>query len=67
MTYQVCLSAKHDISTCKNNMLSSRVKGHCCYGYMWPSCLSIKKMVKWFGIVQGRHSLEKTLNFRGSP
>ena len=28
---------------------------------------SFKKMVKWFGIAQGPHSLEKTLNFRGSP
>ena len=25
---------------------------------------SIKKMVTWFGIAQGPHSLEKTLNFR---
>ena len=28
---------------------------------------SFKKMVKWFGIAQGPHSLEKPLNFRSSP
>ena len=66
MTYHVCLSAKHDISTRKNNMLSSHVKRTLLLWLHVVLPFSIKKMVKWFGIAQGPHSLEKTLNFRGT-
>ena len=48
MTYQACLSTKHDISTRKNNMLSSHVKRTLLLWLHVVLPFSIKKMLKKF-------------------
>ena len=37
---------KLDIYTCENNMLSSHVKFHRCYGYMINRAFQTKKLLK---------------------
>ena len=64
MKYQVVVFArKHDIFTGENNMLSSHVKYHRCYGYMINRAFHSKKILKWNGFCISFAALTREIFF----
>ena len=42
---------KHDLFTWENNMLSSHMKYHCCYGYIITHAFHSKQLFQWNALV----------------
>ena len=51
MPAELLQTQKHDIFTWENNMLSSHVKYHCCYGYIINHAFHSKQLFQWNGLV----------------